>query len=117
MADENHKEATGTADVLRFVDGRWQDTPYLQSGDQCGGATNGKVTETDTLSWLFEAQPDGTLRGVATQTSLTNECGHQGDVWRTPLVVTRQGDVPPSVTVADSTLFAAAPAPATDGPR
>ncbi|MGH3850128.1 MAG: hypothetical protein ACRDRT_10555, partial [Pseudonocardiaceae bacterium] len=117
LADENHQEATGIAHVLRFADGHWQDTPYLQPADQCAGATNGKATETDTISWSFEPQPDGTLRGVLTLTALTNECGDQGDVWRTPLVVTHEGDVPPSVTVADPALFAAVPASATDGPR
>jgi serine/threonine protein kinase, bacterial len=65
----------------------------------------------------FEPQPDGTLRGVATTTALTNECGNQGTVWRTPIVVTRTGDVPPTITVADPALFEAPTAPATDGPH
>ena len=117
LADENHQEATGGADVLHFVDGYWQDTPYLQPPAQCPGATNGTVTDTETFGWSFEPQPDGTLRGVGTTTALTNQCGNQGDVWRTPMIVTRTGDVPPTVTVADPTLFVAPPAPATDGPH
>ena len=30
LADTNHQEAVGVAVVLHFVDGHWQDTPYLQ---------------------------------------------------------------------------------------
>jgi serine/threonine protein kinase, bacterial len=40
-----------------------------------------------------------------TRTVLTNECGNQGTVYRTPIVATRTGDVAPSVTVADPALF------------
>jgi hypothetical protein len=66
-------------------------------------------------AWSLEPQPDGTLRGVQTHTALTNECGNQGTVYRTPMVVTRMGDVPPSVILSDPTLFMAPTAPATDG--
>ncbi|MDI3313993.1 MAG: serine/threonine-protein kinase [Mycobacterium sp.] len=117
LADENHQEATGAAKVLRFADGHWQDTPYLQPPHQCAGATNGNVAETDTISSSLDPQPDGTLRGVLTVTALTNECGDQGDVWQTPISATRVGDVPPSVVIADPALFVAPPAPAPGGPR
>jgi serine/threonine-protein kinase len=53
----------------------------------------------------YQPQPDGTLRGVGTTIVLTNECGHQGSVYKTPVVATRIGDVPPSVVVADPALF------------
>jgi hypothetical protein len=114
LADTNHNEAKGVAHVLHFADGHWQDTPYLHPPEQCRG-TSGTVTDTSTLSWSLEPQPDGTLRGVATETVLTNECANQGTVYRTPVVATRTGDVPPSVTVADPTLFEAPPPPATNG--
>ncbi|HET9892377.1 MAG TPA: hypothetical protein VFQ42_17940, partial [Mycobacterium sp.] len=55
--------------------------------------------------------------GVQTETVLTNECGNQGTVYRTPVVATRTGDVPGSVTMADPALFAAAPAPPTNSPH
>jgi serine/threonine-protein kinase len=62
----------------------------------------------------LEPQPDGTLRGTETETVLTNECGNQG-TWRTPLSVTRTGDVPRAVVLADPALFAAPPALPTNG--
>jgi hypothetical protein len=116
LADTNHNEAKGVAHVLHFADGHWQDTPYLHPPEQCRGTT-GTVTDTSTLSWSLEPQPDGTLRGVLTTTVLTNECANQGTVYRTPVVATRTGDVPPSVTIADPTLFEATPPPATNGPH
>ena len=102
LVDTNHQAAAGVPIVLHFVDGHWEDTPYLQPPHQCPG-TNG--TDTETISRSLEPQPDGTLRGVITATALTNECGNQGKVWRTPTVATRMGDVPPSVILADPGLF------------
>jgi serine/threonine protein kinase, bacterial len=81
--------------VLRFVDGRWQQTPRLDAPSKCPGATNDKTTKDETVAWSLEPQPDGTLRGIDTTAILTNECGTQGNVYRTPLSVTRTGDVPP----------------------
>jgi len=116
LAETNHNEARGFARVLRFADGHWQDTPYLHPPEQCRG-TSGTATDTSTLSWSLEPQPDGTLRGVQTETVLTNECGNQGMVYRTPVVATRTDDVPHSVTIADPALFAAPHAPPTNGPH
>jgi serine/threonine protein kinase, bacterial len=116
LADTDHNEAKGVAHVLHFADGRWQDTPYPQTPVQCP-RTNGTLNDTSTLSWSLAPQPDGTLRGVATETVLTDECGNQGTVYRTPVVATRTGDVPLGVTVADPALFAAPDAPPTTGPR
>jgi serine/threonine protein kinase, bacterial len=104
LADIKHNEAKDVAHVLHFADGRWQDTPYLLKPVQCPG-TSETVADTSTLSWSLEPQPDSTLRGVATETVLTDECGNQGTVYRTPIVATRTGDVPPSVTAADPALF------------
>jgi serine/threonine protein kinase, bacterial len=116
LTNENHGLPIGYGtDVVRFVDGHWQDTTHLGDPNTCPRAPNGKVTDEETLSWSFEPQPDGTLRGVQTDTAITNECSNQGDVWRTPIVVTRVGDFPPAATVADPALFMAPPAPATAG--
>ncbi len=110
LADNNHEEATGVADVLHFTDGQWQDTPSLVS-QQCTATNGTAATEAETFYWSWEPQPDGTLRGVQINTALTNECGNQGTVWRTPLVATRVGDVPPSVMVPDPALFEGPTAP------
>lgn len=113
LAAEDHQEATGgSVDVLYFSDGHWQDIPSLLPPQRCPGTTGttgtaGATADTETFSWSFEPQPDGTLRGVATVTALTNECGNQGTVWQTPLVATRTGAVPPYAMVADPALFAA----------
>jgi serine/threonine protein kinase, bacterial len=118
LDDSNPQQATGTAAlVLHFIDGHWQDTPYIQPDtNKCSGA-NGTATDTETISRSLEPQPDGTLRGVSTATILTNGCGNQGMVYRTPIVATRIGDVPPTVTLADPALFTGPTAPTTNGPR
>ncbi|MGZ4513285.1 MAG: serine/threonine-protein kinase [Mycobacterium sp.] len=100
----NHNDANGVARVLRFADGHWQDTPYLQPPVRCAG-TSTRGSDTSALSLSLVPQPDGTLRGVATETVLTDDCGNQGTVFRTPVVGTRTGDVPPGVVLADPTLF------------
>lgn len=117
LANENHQEPVGGGTVLRFVDGHWQEKPHLQDPTKCAGATNGNTTHNETFAWSFEPQPDGTLRGIQTATVLTNECGKQGSVYRTPLSITRTGDVPPAVILADPELFLPPPTPASTGPH
>ena len=117
LAKENQQVPVGGGEVLRFVDGHWQDTPQLLDPAPCPGVTNGKTTKDATAGWSWEPQPDGTFRGIDTLTVLTNECGTQGNVYRTPLSVTRTGDVPPTVVLADPALFEPPPAPATNSPH
>jgi serine/threonine-protein kinase len=104
LGDNNHQEPSGSVDVVQFTDGHWQDTPYLQDPIPCPTGT-GNGTQTETISWSLQPQPDGTLHGTQTDTVLTNECGRQGHVYKTPLVATRIGDVPPGVVLADTALF------------
>jgi serine/threonine protein kinase, bacterial len=100
--------------VIHFADGHWQGTPILQAPMQCDN-TKKTVTDDETRLWSWEPQADGTLRGLMIGTILSNECGNQGMVYRTPFVATRTGDVAPSVIVADPALFVAPTAPAADG--
>jgi serine/threonine protein kinase, bacterial len=102
LADFNPSVPSGVAEVVRFVDGSWEDTPSLLNPNPCN---SGNGAETITESYSFRPQGDGTLAGVATMTVLTDECGHRGYVYKTPIVLTRIGDVPPSVVLADPTLF------------
>jgi serine/threonine protein kinase, bacterial len=108
LDESNQQEGNGTTNVLRFVDGRWQGTPRLQAPSQCDG-TKQPLTDDETRNWSWDPQPDGTLRGIQIGTVLSNECGNQGTVYRTPFVATRTGDVAPSVIVADPGLFEPAP--------
>ena len=98
------REGTGTTGALRFADGQWQGKPNLQAPSQCDG-TKQPLTDDETRLWSWEPQPGGTLRGIEVGTILSNECGKQGTVYRTPFVATRTGDVAPSVIVADPALF------------
>jgi len=87
--------------VLHFVDGHWQSEPrQLQA--QCRKARGAPlVTQSETVVWTLTPEPDGTLRGVQTQTVQSNECGSQGATLRIPVVAARTGDVPSGVAVAD----------------
>jgi len=121
LASENPSKQGGmvlATDVLSFADGHWQDTASLRPWTNCPGATNGTTADNEaTVSWSWETKPGGTLQGIQTVTVLTNECGHQGMVYRTPVSATRVGDVPPTVVLADPALFTAPPAPATNAHR
>lgn len=104
LADENQQEPAGLAGVFRFIDGRWQLNTPNSSPSSCPG-TNGPASETMAVDMSWGPQSDGTLRGSLTRTALTNECGLKGTVWRTPMTLTRIGDTPPTVVIADPTLF------------
>lgn len=107
LGNRNHQEATGrNAAVLRFVDGHWQNAPRLLFGP-CNGVNPPGADQRGTATgrWSWEPHPDGTLGGVSTFTQLTNACGNQGTVYQTAMSLTRVGDVPPSVVLADPALF------------
>jgi serine/threonine protein kinase, bacterial len=92
---------TGNTGVLHFVDGHWQSAPrQLQTQCRVAHATQ-TSTQAETVVWSLTPQPDGTLRGVQTQTVQSNECGAQGAMLRIPVVASRVGDVPAGVNVAD----------------
>jgi serine/threonine-protein kinase len=106
LSNNNQQEPSGTAALLEFTDGRWQDTPSLETSVPC---SPGNGTNNMTWSLSLEPQPDGTLKGVETATILDGNCGphdaDSGDVYKTPLVATRTGDVPAAVVLPDPTLF------------
>jgi serine/threonine-protein kinase len=102
LADNNQQEPSGLADVVQFINGSWEDTPSLLNPMPCN---TGNGSQMSTSGWSFQPQADGTLRGVATDTVITNDCGRQGYVYQTPFVVTRIGDLPRSVVLADPALF------------
>ncbi|MFZ1177476.1 MAG: hypothetical protein WAO15_14635 [Mycobacterium sp.] len=79
--------------------------------------TNKSGRDDQARLWSWDPQADGTLRGLTIGTILSNGCGTQGTVYRTPFVATRTGDVAASVIVADPALFVAPITAATDGPH
>jgi serine/threonine-protein kinase len=92
---------TGNAGVLHYVDGHWQSEPRQLQAQCRKGREAPLLTQSETVVWSLTPEPDGTLRGVQTQTVQTNECGSQGATLRIPVVASHTGDVPPDVTVAD----------------
>ena len=116
LAESNQQEGTGTTSVLHFGDGHWQGTPTLQAPMECE-RTNKTGRDDQTRLWSWDPQADGTLRGLMIGTILSNGCGTQGTVYRTPFVARRTGDVAPSVIVADPALFTTPAAPAPGGPH
>jgi serine/threonine-protein kinase len=105
LDDATHQWAktTGAGDtgVLHFVDGHWQGEPR-QVQVQCRKSRGAPMsTQAETVVWSLTPEPDGTVRGVQTQTVQSNECGSQGATLRIPVVATRTADIPPNVTVAD----------------
>ena len=111
LSDFNPQEPAGAAIVFEFANGQWQNAPALQAVKPCdaeysGGRTlPGNIGDTNTNLWTLVPQLDGTLRGTATTTVLSNECGFKGSVFQTPILATRMGDAPSSVVLADPALF------------
>jgi serine/threonine protein kinase, bacterial len=99
----NPAEASGTATVLRFVDGRWTDTA-VPIRIACGSTPTPEVTVEQRRT--IEPLPDGTLRGADRLTFTSGECGNQGMWIDYPFTATRTGGVPEKVIVADPALFA-----------
>ena len=120
LDDKTHTVAD-TPSITRqwhFVNGRWVTASDRERSpiDSCrfDDNENKRVAGDETIShtkWL-EPQPDGTLRGVLSMTTVSGECGRQGGVHHIPFIATRIGDVPPKVVVADpSTVPPSKPAP------
>ncbi len=119
----NHQSArtsgSGNTGVLTFANGHWQSAPrQLQFQVQCRQA-NQKLTanQVEMVVWSLTPQADGTLRGVQIQTVNSSDCGAPGATLRIPVLVSRVGDVPPGVAVADpATVVDAPPSPAVTSP-
>ena len=109
--------------VLRFTDGHWQqslDPPDRSQidHDNCLGV-DGKLRPGSEIPMdmkTFEPQTDGTLRGVKTETVVTDDCGRQGLVIQVPFVATRTADVATGITVADPAGLPATSPPANSPP-
>lgn len=103
----NHKEPEGLAAVFHFDEGHWRDNPS-QFRATCGsGRRAGTATDENTVSSALDLAPrtDGTVTGVETQTTMSNECGFKGLVNTIPVVGTRTGPLPPNAVLADPAFF------------
>lgn len=105
---DNHQrfDSANFTDDLTYINGAWQDATPAAVQHDCG---NGK-SETVSVSWGLEPQPDGTLRGVTTYTTTTDGCGYLGNTTIEPFRATRIGDAPAGLLVP-STVPQVAPAP------
>jgi len=79
LSDNNQQEPSGTATVLQFTDGHWQQTPKLLDPNPCdltysgpGKVPGGDVADTETRSYSIDPGSDCTLHGVVTDTVLTD---------------------------------------------
>lgn len=125
----NHAVANNSRETatLRFIDDQWQAEMANRSNQRSKcrieGGTWVPGNDTEAHSLALQPQPDGTLRGVLTNTVVTSECGLQGTVLQVPFTATRTGDAPTGVGIADPATFntslpnsATSPAPSSDGP-
>lgn len=99
----NPSEATGTATVLRFANGRWADNAQILR-ITCGSEPTPEVTLESVRT--IEPLPDGSLRGADRLTFRSGECGNEGMWIDYPFIATRTGNVPARVIVADPAMFA-----------
>jgi len=105
--DEQQKGASTppVSSIWRYLDGQWQRMPERQrvQYEQCSVDGDKQVPggDTELFAAFLKPQADGNLRGFRTDTVITSECSLQGVVRRDPIVVTRVGDVPPGVAIAD----------------
>lgn len=119
-ADHTIADKSGATITLRFVDDSWQSesrqerVQYSECGVQNGKRPPG--ADTEKTVWTWHPQPDGTLRGLYTNTVLTNECGLQGSVKQVPVTVTRTDDVPIGIATADPAAISASPPNTTPPP-
>ena len=99
------RRTPSSTSTFRFVDGRWQESPFRESVDMpgCLGVDGNVVPGSNTIVGALSAEPqaDGTLNGVLTTTTVSNECGWEGSVVESPFVATRIGDSPAGVVIAD----------------
>jgi serine/threonine-protein kinase len=86
-------------DVLRLVNGVWQDLAPYHIQDTCTHLSDGTAAGQSwrTQSWDFEPLADGTFHGNLASSAETDGCGDKGDTALVPIVATKVGPVPPGV--------------------
>lgn len=85
------------AEVYRFVYGGWESTSEMTL--PCEADPNAVERLQKVVRYV--PQPDGSLTGEDTRTITDDGCGRTGNVFVFPTSLTREGDVPAGVDVAD----------------
>lgn len=118
LTDTDHLSADQPAvtSIYRFVDGRWVSDPErfrlaneLCTVDAAGAQVAGFNAAVEER--VLEPQPDSTLRSTLTVTDTSSECGTEGRVITQYPTLTRVGDVPPGVAIADPKTVPPPPPP------
>ncbi|MFC6129806.1 Rv2253/PknI dimerization domain-containing protein [Mycolicibacterium llatzerense] len=103
VSPDNPQQNTGQAMLLELIDGQWtMPTLSPQPPAQC---RKGPGADVMAMKWSFAKNPDGSLVGVATGEIVTDQCGHSGWVYQSPITGIRTGDIPPTVAIADPASF------------
>lgn len=105
--DHQRFDPSNATKDLTFADGAWRDTNPRITTNDCG---NGKSETVVHWAWMLRPQPDGTLRGTATNTITSDGCGFLGNTTIMPISATRVGDAPDGLAVP-STVAPVAAAP------
>ena len=118
LNDTDHLNATQplVTGVLRFVDGRWVSDreKFRLSNERCtvdSAAVEVAGFNSAVEQWNLEPQTDTTLRGTITVTDTSSECGTEGRVYVQCPTLTRIGDAPVGVPIADPKTVQAPPPP------
>ena len=103
LDDNDHLRAMspgGGSLFLHFREGHWQAEP-VDIKFPCVGTDGLEATQSTTLVLSLEPQANGEFVGEETVTVQSDECGQRSAVIRIPAVASRNGDVPPAVSVPD----------------
>ncbi|MUM15319.1 hypothetical protein BI330_00025 [Mycobacterium sp. CBMA 623] len=104
VVDEtNHGEAI-QANVFHLLDGRWVGEPTYEQKPCAKFVPGSSGTFTLKRSWSIDEQPAGVLSGMSTMELLGN-CVTQRMQMEAPITITRTGDVPGGVVLADPAYF------------
>lgn len=122
LDDETHqKAATGPAEFaslltkeLQYVDGKWRELPPEAETRSCSSSSD--VSANYATQWTLSRQSNGTFSGAQRTVITSNECATQGLTMTLPMVVTRMGDVPQGVSVANPASVQNVPFPGLLGP-
>jgi serine/threonine-protein kinase len=118
--DPTKADKSGVTVEKHLIDGQWVSKPSEErlNYDECAFEDGKRVpgSDTESVSSSWHPQPDGTFRGMWTETVLTDECHLQGRVTQAPIVATRVADVPDGIAIPAPAAGPPPPTPALPAP-